>query len=94
MTNKEWNKLRLQVALRKVVPTKIVLNDTGWYTGWCSTCKNLKGDTEKRNDAEGSVCIHYGKECRGRLIPTVDTDGCVIEYTWFTYYYPKEFSDD
>lgn len=89
MTKKEWYKLKLQVVLRKTIPSELIL----LKTGWCHKCKNYKGEIEKRNDADASACHHWRQKCKDRLIPTVDTDGIIIEYSWFSYYYPKKFDD-
>ena len=89
MTKKEWHKLKLQVVLRKTIPSELIL----LKTGWCHKCKNYKGKVDIVKAARID-CYHYRQQrCKGIIIPTITSRGTLEDY-WYTYYYPKEFSDD
>lgn len=90
MTKKQWYKLKLEVTLGKIVSSHTVL----YGVGWCLYCKHRKGGTEESKTAAQGICEHYNRKCQKREIPTTTSDGRADNDTWYSYYYPKEFTDD
>lgn len=87
MTKKEWNKLRLQVALRKRPLFQTIL----YETGWCEDCKHYT-NPEKYKKQE---CRHHKqRKCRAITIPTINQNGNEEYCDWYNYYYPLKFNKD
>ena len=86
MTKKEWNKLKLQVVLRKEIEMSTLTKVIG-----CLKCKYYK---------EFQLCQYYKKSGHsylcggGPLIPIIDYSGNIVEVPWAARFYPAKFDEE
>lgn len=88
MTKKEWNKLKLQIVLRKKPKETFIIAirdyDRKFYCGGCKNNINIE-----ENDVNLDKC----EKCQPKFIETIDKKGMVKRHVYMTGYYPRKFDD-